>query len=122
MAVVMLLAIAACSAPVESAISFRPDQVRILTGTGGGIGCAASVIEGDLVANADAGTVIVEGSVTLPIRWPFGYTARRQGAQVEVLDEAGSVVAVTGTRVRLGGGQTTTGIWTACPNPVILDE
>ena len=123
MLAVGLLAIAACSSPaVESVIPLQPGEVRLLTQGGGGIGCAANVIEGDLVAHDDAGTAIVEAGVTLPIRWPFGYTARRQGAEVEVLDEAENVVAVTGTRVSMGGGETTTGTWSACPGPTILVE
>lgn len=35
-----------------------------------------------------------------------------------MIDEAGRVVARTGTLVRMGGGETQHGIWLACPNPI----
>jgi hypothetical protein len=43
-------------------------------------------------------------AITVPLSWPFGYSARRTKAGIEVLDAHGSQVAVTGQPVSLGGG------------------
>lgn len=123
-AVILLALIAgACGPAPESTIplSLAPNAVPLLTQAGGGIGCAANLVEGDLVIDATAGTAIIDAGVRKPIRWPFGYTGRRRGAEVEVLDSAGNVVAVTGTRVSIGGGETVSGVWAACAGPITIE-
>jgi hypothetical protein len=38
------------------------------------------------------------------VTWPRGFTARRSGSEVEVLDRFGEVVARTGAEIHLVGG------------------
>jgi hypothetical protein len=77
------------------------------------------VVEGRLVPASTSGTAIqVESSSTgytvpgtglppaesvVPVMWPGGYTGRRVGVEVQVLNEAGDVVATTGRRYRIDG-------------------
>jgi hypothetical protein len=49
-------------------------------------------VTAQLVADAWYGTTFDD----LPVVWPRGYTARRAGGEVEVLDAAGKVRATTG--------------------------
>lgn len=92
-------------------------QVPLLTGNGGFehptanpdgllpiVGCYTNFASGELIVDRVNGTAIVDGSVTLPIRWPEGYTGRQAGSEVEVLDGAGKVVAITGRRYQIEGG------------------
>jgi hypothetical protein len=51
----------------------------------------------DVIADPTSGTPVVKGGGE-PLRWPGGYTARRAGFEVEVLDPAGTVVMTTGGR------------------------
>jgi hypothetical protein len=37
----------------------------------------------------------------MPVMWPSGYTARRAGSEVEVLDTQGKVIATTGRTYRI---------------------
>ena len=80
------------------------------------VGCAAALIEGVLVADTGAGVVLVAGGTPTPIVWPAGYSARRVGAEVQVLDVVGRVVATTGESVQIGGGAIDGGgiRWWAC--------
>jgi hypothetical protein len=69
-----------------------PTAVPLLTGN---LGCYAGGESGPtalLVADPTYGTSL-NGQ---PVMWPGGYTARRAGSQVEVLDAAGTVRATTG--------------------------
>ncbi|HEY0443786.1 MAG TPA: hypothetical protein VGC90_06175 [Candidatus Limnocylindrales bacterium] len=58
---------------------------------------------------------IAEPDASIVVRWPYGYAGRRSGSEVEILDRTGVVVARTGTRVRLPGGEVEQGVWYACP-------
>jgi len=48
----------------------------------------------ELVADAEQGTTFTG----LPVVWPTGFTGRRAGSEVEVLDAGGNVRATTGRR------------------------
>jgi hypothetical protein len=81
------------------------------------VGCYLANTTGMLIPDAQAGTAIVSedmGQTTVPVRWPPGYTGRRSGGQVEVLDSGGDVVARTGQRYTLLGGYSPDGPWEAC--------
>jgi hypothetical protein len=55
--------------------------------------------QGELIESATAGTAARQpAGVIITLRWPMGYTARRSGGSVEVLDSRGQVVAVTGRK------------------------
>jgi hypothetical protein len=68
------------------------DLVALVTA---GLGCYAGgehPVTAELVADAEHGTTF--GG--LPVVWPLGFTGRRAGSEVEVLDPAGNVRATTG--------------------------
>jgi hypothetical protein len=52
----------------------------------------------------------------MPVVWPPGSTARQSGAEVEVLDATGKVVARTGNRYEIEGAANTLPLrgWLAC--------
>jgi hypothetical protein len=95
-------------------------RVPLLTGDAG---CYADGTAGLLVSDADVGTVLKDPSTgaTVPVEWPEGFTARRDGSQVEVLDFWGNVKATTGRNYYLPGGRPPEGpaLWAACPDPVV---
>ena len=77
-------------------------EVQLLTGTDPR-GCYAGgegQFEGLLVAGGEYGTTL-NGK---PVMWPVGWTGRRVGFEVEVLDGAGTVRAITGRRYRFAVG------------------
>lgn len=98
------------------------DSVSILTSPPGRP-CYLNVATGTLVADPTYGTRIEAGAGwTLPVMWPHGFRARRAGSEVEVLDEDGRVVAVTGRRYNLSGAQGSSAeagtVWAGCaPTP-----
>jgi hypothetical protein len=123
LALAVLMAISACSplgTAADPAASSGMETVILLTGDLEPVGCPAALIEGQLVPDASAGSAILVGGNTTRIRWPSGYSGRRNGAEVEILDQGGRVVARTGTRVRLTGGEMEPRIWLACPDPITL--
>ena len=85
------------------------EPVRLLPGypytPGETRGCYTLNFTGSLVVDPQYGTAIItddvgaQGHRNIAV-WPDGYTARRAGAEVAVLDEKGQVVAVTGRRYR----------------------
>jgi len=86
-------------------------SVSLLTGRGslgpvadGDVSCYTDFAVGQLVVDAAYGAAIVENGRPTPVMWPPGYTARRAGSEVEVLDPHGSVVARTGSRYQIEGG------------------
>jgi hypothetical protein len=77
-------------------------EVELLTGTDAH-GCYAGGeghYEGPLVAGGEYGTT-VNGK---PVMWPVGWTGRRVGFEVEVLDDTGKVRAITGKRYKFDLG------------------
>jgi hypothetical protein len=73
------------------------ESVPLLTGAlscfAGGEGGAT----GPLLAEPQYGT----SWLGMPVMWPSGYTARRAGSEVEVLDTQGKVIATTGKTYRI---------------------
>ena len=97
--------------------------VPLLAGQGrdGHGGCYLNFFVDELVADPVSGTAVIEEYTTkdgpqsrvLPIMWPAGYTGRRSGSEVEVLDSRGQVVARTGSTYRIQGGYEE-GYWLTC--------
>ncbi len=59
---------------------------------------------GDLEFDPGTGSITLdEGGGREPVQWPTGYTGRRSGSQVEILNRTGKVLYRTGTRVHLSG-------------------
>lgn len=80
------------------------------------------MVSGRLLADPEVGTRIETAMGAWPVMWPHGFTARRVGAEVEVLDLDERVVAVTGRDYSLLGaqGQSVSGrsVWIGCsPSP-----
>jgi hypothetical protein len=85
---------------------------------------AREFIVGSLVIDQASGISIRDdqGALT-PMVWPPGYTSRWSSnplswGEAEVLDEGGSVMAVTGRSYRIGGVSDVRGFW-ACADVVI---
>jgi hypothetical protein len=122
---VLTLVLAGCGSLLPGPAQIVGDPVQIVTGcpriapcspSGEVTGCYANPvgINGDLVADPQYGTVMENAGFTIHgktqsvvIAWPPGYTGRRDGSEVSVLDRGGSVVATTGHRYHLDGGYAT---------------
>ena len=91
-------------------------------GPNGVIGCFTSAADGLLVVDPAYGTAIIQAngpdSVRSIVAWLPGFTARKLGPEVEVLDPEGKVVATTGRRYRLDGGSVLPDQWPGLPTPV----
>lgn len=78
--------------------------------------CPEALLHGTLVADAKWGIAIrseAAGGV-IKVVWPHGYSAN-PGPPIEVLDDAGRLVACEGDSVALPGGQEMDGRWQVCP-------
>lgn len=64
----------------------------------------ASRIDGTLILDDGGCVQIAPAEEIVPVVWPWGYTARRVGTQVEVLSPDGAVVGRTGSAFSRGGG------------------
>jgi hypothetical protein len=82
--------------------------------------------EGRLVADATSGTALITGNrgAVVPVVWRPGFTGRRSGSEVQVVDPQGNVVAVTGHKYSLDGGSMDNGdimaadfVWPGLPVP-----
>jgi hypothetical protein len=87
------LALALCLLGCQSEV-LPWDRVQLVTGGDPGTGCGLMPRMGDLTADPAFGTTLGGGAAV----WPSGYTGRRVGSEVEVLDRSGKVVATTGQR------------------------
>jgi hypothetical protein len=90
------------------------DPVRLLTGPPGDWGgCFTDSASGPLIVDPKYGTAIVDNDVhavsPVTVAWRPGYTARRIGSEVEVLDPQGNTVASTGRSYWLAGGYVSAG-------------
>jgi hypothetical protein len=108
-------------AVVLSLVGCGPSAGSLLTGNPlGGDGCFLATGSGRLVVDPRYGTAIIADAdqrtaipdrpmVAMPDRptpvaWRPGYTSRRVGSEVEVLDPHGRVVATTGHSYTIPGG------------------
>ncbi len=118
---VLAAVLVGCAAPSGDLARSSGDSVQLLTGWGpyppdkdGIRGCFTYGISGELVSDDKSGTT-VNG---VPIMWPVGFTGRRSGLEVEVLDAAGKVVASTSNKYNIPGGywtdETVGGVFLAC--------
>jgi len=89
------------------------DPVQLITGPPHHTGCFAADVSGLLVVDPTYGTAIVANNhpsmvwlsdVPVTVAWRPGFTARRSGSEVEVLDPQGNVVATTGRSYQFLGG------------------
>ena len=108
------LAVAGCAGPPVTLLT-GPNPFADDNGT---TGCYTNFAVGKLVVDATYGTAITDESIggTGPVLWPTGYTGRRSGSEVEVVDREGHVVARTGNRYQIEGAFTGDNprAWLAC--------
>ena len=106
------LALALCLVGCGSLVP-KGEAVQLITGPPNHNGCFAADVAGLLVVDPTYGTAIVGNNlpsmvqlsdVPVTVAWRPGFTARRSGSEVEVLDPQGNVVATTGRSYRFMGG------------------
>jgi hypothetical protein len=116
------LVLAACTPVSTAAPKPTPPPVVILTQSRpAGDGCDGALLEGMLVPDPATGLAIADGSGRVQaVVWPFGYRGAATIAGALLIDAAGGVVARTGDRIRVGGGQGADGHWIACGTIVRL--
>lgn len=108
------LALALCLVGCGGLLS---DRVQLLTGPPNHDGaCFAATGSGLLVVDPMYGTAIIGpdsmvelGDEPVTVAWRPGFTARRIGSEVEVLDPWGNVVATTGRSYTIFGGLVSAG-------------
>jgi hypothetical protein len=116
---VLTLAVVACASPPS-------DSVLLVTGApmgmSGDVGCYTDSASGPLVTDPRYGTAIIDRggmnqqtNIAVPVAWRPGFSGRRAGSELEVLDPAGNVVAVTGRDYVIQGGGVTRENWPGLP-------
>ena len=94
------------------------DPVQLITGPPHHNGCFAADVSGLLVVDPTYGTAIAGnhhpsmvnlGDEPVTVAWRPGFTARRSGSEVEVVNPQGFVVATTGRSYRFLGGYVSAG-------------
>jgi len=131
-AVVAVLVAGCALAPVDDPEMSSGEIVRLLTGSSGAAYPGPGpTVYGLLLPDEQHGTVIdVEfhnqsdsglsdftpsDMGMTPLMWPEGFSARRSGTEVEVLNDAGEVVATSGRRYVIGGCiDPEAGSWAVC--------
>lgn len=84
------------------------EPAQLLTGvvpqyTGNG-GCFLGSETGELIVDSKYGTAVTTGADGIvPVMWPPGFTGRRVGSEVVVLDLLGNALATTGRTYLIGG-------------------
>jgi hypothetical protein len=106
LAALLLAGCGASGEPVPLLTATEPDPL----GSGA---CYLWWGQGELIEDATHGTAISEPSGNIiTLKWPMGYTARRSGGTIEVLDTTGNVAAMTGRKY-----QFFTSAWTGNSGP-----
>ena len=96
--VVLALCLVGCAPKAPPGEPVALLTVETQTGFGG---CVLDLFwVADVVAGPASGAP-TNGATGEPLAWPNGFTARRAGSEVEVLDPAGNVVLTTGRRYRM---------------------
>lgn len=92
------------------------DQVRLRTSdTDTTVGCFLAGREGELIVDPELGLAWRAGPDDIrPVIWPRGFTGRRVGTNVEVLDRDGEVVATTGWKGEITYSKLEAGLVYAC--------
>lgn len=93
---VFLIALAACT------LGQVDGPVAIMTGSEGGA-CALARVGGVLVEDPKSGLAFKWDGANMPVVFPYGYTARRVGGVVFLIDPSGRVVGREGDEVHGGG-------------------
>jgi hypothetical protein len=100
----LALVLLGCTAP--NRVPTRA-QVPLLTDPNPQPTCFLAWGGGLLIAHPEYGTAVGSPDTlvgAMPIAWPYGYTARWAGSELEVLHPDGQVAATTGRRYHVTGG------------------
>jgi hypothetical protein len=122
MALVIGMTMIGCDAPPGEPVPLLTGVGPGLVGNGGQMSCYTDFAEGLLIVDPTYGTAIIDHDLpfaqpkAVTIAWRNGFAARRVRSEVEVLDPAGNVVAITGHNYRIAGGYTGR-IQTSWPSP-----
>jgi hypothetical protein len=114
--IMTLLALALCLLGCDAGVLPR-DRVALRTSDTDTIGapCFLSGWESELILDPRSGLAWSAGPDDIrPVIWPRGFTARRIGSEVEVLDRDGEVVATTGRKVEVTYTKMESGLVFAC--------
>lgn len=87
--------------------------------------CPAALVRGELVSNPEWGVALADQDARIirQVIWPFGYVAQIQGERLALRSNDGIVVAFTGDRLQLDGGEVgSDGAWLACGDIEILNQ
>lgn len=77
--------------------------------------CFLAGVEGELIVDPELGIAWRVGPDDIrPVIWPRGFTGRRVGAEVEVMDRDGEVVATTGWKGEITYSKMEPGLVYAC--------
>ena len=107
---VLALTVAACS------------QLVLRTAAEPAVACDAALTAGRLVSSRESGLALgpAGGGPTIPVTWPFGYSAGGFVGSLELRDETGRVLAREGDFVQVGGGMGGDDSWVACAGSVAV--
>jgi hypothetical protein len=99
----LALCLLGCGSPAPSA-----EPVQLLTGARpfDEEECSPDAYEAsELLTDSQYGTALASflAGQRVPVMWPLGFTGRRAGSEVAVLDAAGNVVAITGQSYSIRG-------------------
>ena len=111
-ALVVAASLAACS------VGLPDGSVTIRTGSKGGA-CALAAVGGVLIGDTSAGLAFRGPNGNVPVVFPYGYTARRVGGVVFLIDPVGRVVAREGDEVRGAGAFASDRVFLQCGLVVI---
>lgn len=121
---VLALAVVGCEPSSSDSVLLVTGAPTMAKGLNGEIACFTNAASGPLVTDPRYGTAIVDrggpnpqNNVAIPVAWRPGFSGRRAGSEVEVLDPAGNIVAVTGREYLIEGGGVTPEIWPGLPMP-----
>lgn len=83
--------------------------------------CDDALGSGQLVASAQSGLGLRFAGGEIPdaeVLWPFGYSARRGIAGIELIGHKGEVLAHEGDFIQAGGGTGNDGVFVVCDGSV----
>jgi hypothetical protein len=108
---------------VKSLLGVLLTALLVIPALGCATTCPGTLLEGTLATQGDDVVVVQEpGGQIERLMWPAGYSVRRAGERLIVIDALGVAKAKTGDRVRLGGGETTgSGVWTVCGSIKVVE-
>jgi hypothetical protein len=114
--VLMTLAIVACTPPSTQQSPSQAEScvtpgcpVRIVTDQtpdGPFDACILRQVGGILVADSTWGLALRSNHMVEGVKWPFGWSARREAGGIALIDRSGRIVAQEGQHVSMAGGHT----------------